>query len=48
LRSFRLFRRLPWLRVHRHPAGAYVYLIDGSAMFGLGGREPVRLVDDRD
>jgi len=28
-------------RVHRHPAGAYVYVIDGSVMFGLGGREPV-------
>ena len=30
-------------RVHRHPAGAYVYVIGGSVMFGLGGREPVRL-----
>jgi quercetin dioxygenase-like cupin family protein len=30
-------------RVHRHPAGAYVYVIDGSVMFGIGGREPVRL-----
>jgi quercetin dioxygenase-like cupin family protein len=30
-------------RVHRHPAGAYVYVIDGSVMFGLGGREPVLL-----
>ena len=29
--------------VHRHPAGAYVYVIDGSVMFGIGGREPVRL-----
>ena len=30
-------------RVHRHPAGAYVYVIDGSVMFGIGGREPVLL-----
>ena len=30
-------------RVHRHPAGAYVYVIDGSVMFGIGGREPVAL-----
>jgi quercetin dioxygenase-like cupin family protein len=30
-------------RVHRHPAGAYVYVIDGSVMFRLGGREPVLL-----
>jgi quercetin dioxygenase-like cupin family protein len=30
-------------RVHRHPAGAYLYVIDGSVMFGLGGREPVLL-----
>ena len=30
-------------RVHRHPAGAYVYVINGSVMFGLGGREPVVL-----
>jgi quercetin dioxygenase-like cupin family protein len=29
--------------VHRHPAGAYVYVIDGSVMFGIGGREPVTL-----
>ena len=28
---------------HRHPAGAYVYVIDGSVMFGLEGREPVEL-----
>ena len=28
---------------HRHPAGAYVYVIDGSVMFGIGGREPVTL-----
>ena len=26
---------------HRHPAGAYVYVIDGSVMFGIDGREPV-------
>jgi quercetin dioxygenase-like cupin family protein len=30
-------------RVHRHPAGAYVYVIDGSVMFGVGGRDPVQL-----
>src|SRR4051812_49466738 len=30
-------------RVHRHPAGAYVYVIDGSVMFGIGGGETVRL-----
>jgi quercetin dioxygenase-like cupin family protein len=29
--------------VHRHPAGAYVYVIDGSVMFGIGGEEPVVL-----
>ena len=29
--------------VHRHPAGAYVYVIEGSVMFGIGGREPVTL-----
>src|SRR4051795_5361513 len=28
---------------HRHPAGAYVYVIDGSVLFGLDGREPVVL-----
>jgi quercetin dioxygenase-like cupin family protein len=28
---------------HRHPAGAYVYVIDGSVMFGLDGGEPVVL-----
>jgi quercetin dioxygenase-like cupin family protein len=28
---------------HRHPAGAYVYVIDGSVMFGLDDREPVLL-----
>jgi quercetin dioxygenase-like cupin family protein len=30
-------------RVHRHPAGAYVYVIDGSLMFGIGDRAPVLL-----
>jgi quercetin dioxygenase-like cupin family protein len=30
-------------RVHRHPAGAYVYVIEGSVMFGIGGRAPVLL-----
>jgi quercetin dioxygenase-like cupin family protein len=30
-------------RVHRHPAGAYVYVIDGSVLFGVDGREPVQL-----
>ena len=29
--------------VHRHPAGAYVYVMDGSVMFGIDGREPVVL-----
>jgi quercetin dioxygenase-like cupin family protein len=29
--------------VHRHPAGAYVYVIDGSVLFGVDGDEPVRL-----
>jgi quercetin dioxygenase-like cupin family protein len=28
---------------HRHPAGAYVYVIEGSVMFGLDDREPVVL-----
>jgi quercetin dioxygenase-like cupin family protein len=28
---------------HRHPAGAYVYVIDGSVMFGVDGGEPVLL-----
>jgi quercetin dioxygenase-like cupin family protein len=28
---------------HRHPAGAYVYVIDGSVMFGLDDGEPVVL-----
>jgi len=28
---------------HRHPAGAYVYVMDGSVLFGIGNREPVQL-----
>ena len=28
---------------HRHPAGAYVYVMEGSVMFGLDDREPVLL-----
>jgi quercetin dioxygenase-like cupin family protein len=28
---------------HRHPAGAYVFVIDGSVMFGLDDGEPVVL-----
>jgi quercetin dioxygenase-like cupin family protein len=28
---------------HRHPAGAYVYVIDGSVMFGLDDGEPFML-----
>ena len=28
---------------HRHPAGAYVYVIDGSVIFGIDDREPVML-----
>ena len=28
---------------HRHPAGAYVYVIDGSVIFGIDDREPVTL-----
>jgi quercetin dioxygenase-like cupin family protein len=28
---------------HRHPAGAYVYVIEGSVIFGLGDGEPVVL-----
>jgi quercetin dioxygenase-like cupin family protein len=28
---------------HRHPAGAYVYVIEGSVMFGLDNGEPVLL-----
>jgi quercetin dioxygenase-like cupin family protein len=25
---------------HRHPAGAYVYVMEGSVMFGIDGGEP--------
>ena len=28
---------------HRHPAGAYVYVIEGSVLFGLDHQEPVLL-----
>ncbi len=28
---------------HRHPPGAYVYVIDGSVIFGIEDREPVML-----
>jgi quercetin dioxygenase-like cupin family protein len=28
---------------HRHPAGAYVYVIEGSVLFGIENREPVVL-----
>jgi quercetin dioxygenase-like cupin family protein len=28
---------------HRHPAGAYVYVIDGSVVFALNDRDPVVL-----
>jgi len=28
---------------HRHPAGAYVYVIEGDVLFGIDGREPVVL-----
>ena len=28
---------------HRHPAGAYVYVIDGNVIFGIDNREPVTL-----
>jgi quercetin dioxygenase-like cupin family protein len=28
---------------HRHPTGAYVYVIEGSVRFGLDGREPIVL-----
>jgi quercetin dioxygenase-like cupin family protein len=31
------------VRVDYQPGGAYVYVINGSVMFGLGGREPVVL-----
>jgi quercetin dioxygenase-like cupin family protein len=30
-------------RAHRHPAGAYVYVIDGSVIFGVDDRDPVVL-----
>jgi quercetin dioxygenase-like cupin family protein len=29
--------------VHRHPAGAYVYVISGSVIFGIDDGEPVLL-----
>jgi quercetin dioxygenase-like cupin family protein len=28
---------------HRHPAGAYVYVMTGSVLFGVDNREPVLL-----
>jgi quercetin dioxygenase-like cupin family protein len=28
---------------HRHPAGAYVYVMQGSVLFGIDKREPVLL-----
>ena len=28
---------------HRHPAGAYVYVIEGDVLFGVDGRDPVVL-----
>jgi len=28
---------------HRHPAGAYVYVMEGSVMFGIDGGEPFKL-----
>ena len=31
------------LGTHRHPAGAYVYVTDGSVMFGIDGGEPFLL-----
>jgi quercetin dioxygenase-like cupin family protein len=30
-------------RVHRHPAGAYLYVIDGCVIFGIDDLEPVVL-----
>jgi quercetin dioxygenase-like cupin family protein len=30
-------------RAHRHPAGAYVYVMDGSVIFGIDDDEPVVL-----
>jgi quercetin dioxygenase-like cupin family protein len=29
--------------MHRHPAGAYVYVIEGSVMFGIDNGDPVKL-----
>jgi quercetin dioxygenase-like cupin family protein len=29
--------------VHKHPAGAYVYVIEGSVLFGIDHDEPVLL-----
>ena len=29
--------------VHRHPAGAYVYVIEGSVIFGIDEQDPVVL-----
>jgi quercetin dioxygenase-like cupin family protein len=31
------------LGTHRHPAGAYVYVMQGSVLFGIENREPVLL-----
>jgi quercetin dioxygenase-like cupin family protein len=28
---------------HHHPAGAYVYVMDGSVLFGIDNREPILL-----
>ena len=28
---------------HRHPAGAYVYVMEGSVLFGIDGGEPFEL-----
>jgi quercetin dioxygenase-like cupin family protein len=28
---------------HRHPAGAYVYVMEGSVLFGLDDQDPVEL-----
>jgi len=32
-----------WSRAHRHPAGAYVYVIEGSVIFGIDDDEQVVL-----
>jgi quercetin dioxygenase-like cupin family protein len=32
-----------WSRAHRHPAGAYVYVIEGSVIFGIDDDEHVVL-----